>query len=310
MALFILLMSFATSITCQQYHLPSPSRSYDLQVDGTGSLGVFVSSGRGLYRLSSNLELEETRNLTSEAVNISLSTDGRCLVVCLTDLSCEVYNATNLSAEPVFRRENVTRSPENVALFAAKDSFYVGSISIGNSGVQEQITLSQYKFTDGAAKSNDYDITRLPKFERNIYGGFVSGNHAYYFAVDNNPSRIRDIRVMRVCHNSDFSALYELTLGCGGRTPSSDTRISGVSLVDGFAAGVLGPIKSVVVLSRSRPESSQNYVCLYNLTMIDSFMQGKYDSCSTATGTTSEQIELAWKILPTFCNHFLVSIYI
>ena len=40
----------------------------------------------------------------------------------------------------------------------------------------------------------------------------VRGNYAYYFAVDSNPRDVRAYRVMRVCHNSDFSALYELEL--------------------------------------------------------------------------------------------------
>ena len=59
-----------------------------------------MSAGSQLYRLSSSLGLEETGVLTSEAMNISLSNNGRWLVVCLTDLSCEVYNATNFSAGP------------------------------------------------------------------------------------------------------------------------------------------------------------------------------------------------------------------
>ena len=90
-------------------------------MNGAGS--VYTSAGSQLYRLNGNLRLEETRNLTSEAVNSSLSSDGRWLVVCLTDLSCEVYNATNFSAGHVFRRENATKSIMNLALFAAEDSF-------------------------------------------------------------------------------------------------------------------------------------------------------------------------------------------
>ena len=115
----------------QRFQLPSSnSGSPGLNVDKIGDGKVFTATGTLLYRLNSNLELEQARNLTSEAVNISLSTDGRWLVVCLTDLSCEVYNATNLSAQPVFRRENAITSAENVALFAAEDSFYVGGVTV------------------------------------------------------------------------------------------------------------------------------------------------------------------------------------
>jgi hypothetical protein len=63
--------------------------------------------------------------------------------------------------------------------------------------------------------------------------------YTYYFATDNgDPSSLHSLKVMRVCHY--INALYELTLVnvCGGRTPDSNSRISGVSVVDSFA-GIL-----------------------------------------------------------------------
>ena len=301
----VFLMCFAPCITCQQFTFPSLSRFSGLQSDATGK--VYASSGSQLYRLNSNLQLEETRHLSSEAVNISLSSDGRWLVVCLTDLSCEVYNATNFSAGHVFRSENVIISVDNLALFAAEDSFYVGGITVdANSGVQRQIILSQYGFAgtdrNGTIQSRRYYINR-GSFERNFYGGFVRGSNAYFFVTDNNPNDVRNVRVMRVCHNSDFSALYELTLDCGAGTPAPSTQISGMSVVENFG-GLSGPI---VILSRNRPASSQNYVCLLRLQEIDSIMQAKYDSCTAASGPSLEQIELSWTNLGIFCNIFLVS---
>ena len=304
---FAIILAVVGLSACQQFHLLPPTSSLTptpgLQTDRNGT--IYLSSGSQLHRLNSNLELEETRNLTSEAVNITLSTDGRWLVVCLTDLSCEVYNATNLSAEPVFRRANVIRSPENVALFAAEDSFYVGSLSVNLSGVQQQITLSQYGFTGDVAETGHYSITQ-DGFERNFYSGFVAGSNSYYFSIDSNPAAYRGIRVLRVCHNSNFSALYELTLGCGGVAPSSNTRISGVALVEDFA-GVSG---MTIVLTRSRPSTShsQNYVCLYSLERINDEMQRKYNSCSTATAGSMEQIALAWRnpTLHSPCSAFQV----
>ena len=298
MAFALLLMYLATNVVSQRFGFPYSTRSPSLQVDERGE--TIVSAGSKLYRLNSNLEHEETRDLTSEAVNISLSTDGRWLVVCLTDLSCEVYNTTNLSAQPVFRRENVIRSTENVALFAVDDSFYVGSIDAG----QNLMVLGQYEFAGRrGAQSATYAISR-DGFVRNFYNGFVKGNYSYYFAVDNNPTRIRGIRVIRVCHKRNFSALYELLLGCGGVTPSFDTRISGVSVVENFA-GMFG---TVVVLSRSRLGSTQNFVCLYSLQPIDNMMQSKLDSCSLAGMNSREQIRVAWRQnnINIFCDTLLV----
>ena len=282
LATILVMSSTVASAQGQRFNLPAQSRSPDLQTDGSGR--VYVSAGR----LNSNLELEETIELSNDAANISLSSDGLWLVVCLTDLSCEVYNANNFSAGHVFRRENAITSTENIALFAAEDSFYVGSITTDPGGAQRQMLLSQYGSISANA-GNLYSITQT-NFERNFYGGFVTRDSAYYFAIDSNPASFRGIRVMRVCHNSNFSALHELTLGCGGVAPTSNTRISGVSLVQDFA-GLSG---TTVVLSRSRPGNNQNYVCLYSLEAIDDVMQRKYSSCSSAVNESMEEIALAW----------------
>ena len=231
-------------------------------------------------------------------------------MVCLSDLFCEVYNATNLSADdqPVYRREDAIVSSDNVALFAAEDSFYVGSISITGSGVQEKIVLGQYGFAGsqvGVAQSREYMISRND-FERNMYGGFVRlrGDYAYYIVVDNEPTGVRHFKVMRVCHNSNFRALSELSLLCS-RDPSSNTRISGVSLVDNFG-GISGP---TLVLSRNRPMSSQNYVCLFSLDTIDNMIVREYNTCLAADMNSLQQIDVAWINQGVFCRDqtFIVS---
>ena len=227
-------------------------------------------------------------------------------MVCLTDLTCEVYNATNLPAQPAFRRENVIRSPENIALFAAENSFYVGSIALTISGGQDLIVLGQYGFAGSQTdrvESQAYTITDS-EFQRHFYGGFVQGSNAYYFVADNNPSAIRNIRVMRVCHNSNFGALYELTLTCGVGSVGPTARVSGVTLVNNFA-GVSGP---TVVVSRNvpLPFGTRNFVCPFSLEMIDSLMQQKFETCISGT-PQSGRIELAWGGDDIFCTSFMVS---
>ena len=304
----LLLSLLAIVSSAQSFNFPSsPSRSPGLQVDEDGK--IYTAAGSQLYRLNSNLVQEDSWTLRTDAVNISLSSDGRWLVVCLTDLSCEVYNANNFSAGHVFRRENAVRSVTNLALFAAEDSFYVGSIT-SNNGAQNEMTLSQYRFI---ASQNDMVASAMyaferSGFERNFYGGFVRGSFAYYIASDNNPpttDNVRNFKVMRVCHNSNFGALYELSLVCVGN-PSTDVRIGGVSVVDEDFGGLTGP---VVILSRNRPaNSAQNYVCLFSLVDIDREMQAKYDSCSTAPLGSSEEIDLAWRNSQIFCRVSTVSI--
>ena len=305
----VLALSLLTVLSTQgqRFNLPAQQspRSPDLQTDGSGR--AYVSAGSQLYRLNSSLGLEEARELRSEAVNISLSSDGRWLVVCLTDLSCEVYNANNFSAGHVFRRENVIISVDNFALFAAEDSFYVGGID--TNGNQDQIILRRYRFAGSQVdveESGSYVITRAD-FIRNFYGGFVRGSNAYYFVIDNNPSVVRSVRVMRVCHNSNFNALYELTLECG-ISPNSGSRIGGVSIAENFA----GTTGATVILSRSQQQStSQNFMCLFDLNMLDNIMDGKLYICNNmATGNNPEVIVLAWQMTETSCNDFMVSIII
>ena len=119
-------------------------------------------------------------------------------------------------------------------------------------------------------------------------------------------SDFRSVRVMRVCHNSDFNALYELTLTCG-IGPNSGSRISGLSVTENFN----GTTGATVILSRGQPQSSiRNFVCLFNLSDIDNIMERKFDTCTAATGAfTPERIELAWRNTGSSCNDFLVSVY-
>jgi hypothetical protein len=298
----LILLLIAAIAYCQRFDFPSsPSRSPGLQVAQAGK--IYTAAGSQLYRLNSNLVLEETRVLSSEAVNISLSSDGLWLVVCLTDLSCEVYNATNFSAGNVFRRDNTILSTGNIALFAAEDSFYVGGITV-STGRQSGIVLGQYGFggnQDSSVASRSYTITENG-FVRNFYSsGFIRGNNTYYFVVDNDPSNRRSLKVMRVCHNSDFGALYELALTCGVRRPTSTTRISGVSIVDNFP----GMSESIVILSINRPlPSTTNLVCFYSLEAIDGRMQEKFDSCDMNDNT---QIALSWRNQEPLCSGFSVS---
>ena len=72
--------------------------------------------------------------------------------------------------------------------------------------------------------------------------------------------------------------------------PTSNTRISGVSLVRDFA----GRLGTTIVLSRSRPGNNQNFVCLYSLEAIDDVMLRQYNTCSSAVNGSKEKIALAW----------------
>ena len=221
---FLFVVALIVSCTCQQstlpqYGLPSSlSRPLSLQVDGSGR--VFVGAGDQLIRLDSNLVPQENLTLASEVVvNISLSSDGSRLVVCLTDLSCAVYNATDFSTGPVFSRAGALVSLQEIALFATEDSFYVGSVELEGSATDRNIVLGEYGLNGSRTVMYNNDRNG---FERVFYGGFVRGGYAYYFVTDDVTPNINNgdaLRVMRVCDGTpQFSVLYETQLTCGGRT--------------------------------------------------------------------------------------------
>ena len=302
---FLFVVALIVSCTCQQstlpqYGLPSSlSRPLSLQVDGSGR--VFVGAGDQLIRLDSNLVPQENLTLASEVVvNISLSSDGSRLVVCLTDLSCAVYNATDFSTGPVFSRAGALVSLQEIALFATEDSFYVGSVELEGSATDRNIVLGEYGLNGSRTVMYNNDRNG---FERVFYGGFVRGGYAYYFVTDDVTPNINNgdaLRVMRVCDGTpQFSVLYETQLTCGGRTFSANDQICGLSVMESFST----LNEPTVVVTRCR-DGNANLVCLFTLSRIDNEMDQIYDRCSSSTGT--DQVDVAWFINSRTCSNFQV----
>ena len=137
---------------------------------------------------------------------------GTRVVVCLSDLSCAVYNASDFGAGEQSRRTGASASSDVVALFTAEEnSFYVGSV-VG--GALPSMNLGQYGFVESFARSTNYRIQRSG-FMRMFFGGFVNGTNVYYFMADGNPRNVRGLRVLQACDISacsspcNFNALYK-----------------------------------------------------------------------------------------------------
>ena len=136
---------------------------------------------------------------------------GTRVVVCLSDLSCAVYNASDFGAGEQSRRTGASASSDVVALFTAEEnSFYVGSV-VG--GALPSMNLGQYGFVESFARSTNYRIRS--GFMRTFFGGFVNGTKVYYFMADGNPRNVRGLRVLQACDISacsspcNFNALYK-----------------------------------------------------------------------------------------------------
>ncbi len=283
-----------------------------LQVDSTGR--TFLAADNYLYRLNAQLIQEERVDLGATVINrgLALSSTGM-LVVCLEDLSCSVYNASNLSAGPIKSVNNAIASADpdfGPAVFTSGDTFYTGAST--GAGLGERMVLQQ--FGEGFNRSSANNplsarnelVFEISEFSRQFYGGFVSGNFTYYVVSDYLPRIDRAIRLLRVCNMPDcggpstcgVTALYELGFDCGERTIGAVTRVCGVSLVEVFS-GISGPTAVVTICTPGF--TIRNSLCLVNITAVNEAMDTKYDSCIVSR-TVGEEIDLAWIRSPDNCN--------
>ena len=297
--LLVLMFIPLASLQQQQPEIPlSPTPSApSLQVDGSSG-AVFVATGRRVYRLDGGLAERDAATLGSEVLNIALSHDGTRLVACLSDFSCVVLNASELSAPPSLVAEGVHGATDaGITLFTAGDgSFYVGSTRVNGIGVQTHILLGRYGGSFN--RTVEYEINR-DGFGRNFFGGFVSGSNAYFLVFDTTPTApndLRSVRVMRVCDDGGFNALYERTLFCGASI-GSDTNVAGASLTTDFT----GTPGSALALGQGRPGGVQNYVCLLAISSdIDVELDTRYSECVT-NRSANEDIEVAWNAATSNC---------
>ncbi len=224
------------------------------------------------------------------------------------DLSCSVYNASNLRAGPVRRLPNAIASSDpdfGSAIFMVGDSFYTGSSTGSGPALGQKMVLQQFGERFNRSSNNNDQSTdsrtslvyRVGGFSRQFYGGFVSGDYAYYVVADYQEGA-RAIRLLRVCNVADcggpstcgVTALYEAGFDCAFRGVTVDARVRGVSLMQDFSE-ISGP---TVVISTSSPGFNRNSVCLLNLTAVDEAMDAKYQSCIVSR-TANEPIGLAWR---------------
>ncbi len=276
-----------------------------LQVDSTGR--TFLAADNYLYRLNAQLVQEERVDLGENVIDegLSLSSTGM-LVVCLEDLSCSVYNASNLSAGPIKTVSNAIGGDTGygAAIITSGDSFYTGAMTEDDEG--QRMVLQQFGEGFNRSSDNNPSSTRNELvvdvnndfFERyfHAFGGFVSGGFAYYVVVNNEPANARAIQLLRICNMPNFggpstcevTALYELGFNCGFQSVTELTIVCAVSLVEDFS-GISGPTAVVTICY-----DSTNSICVVNITAVNEAMDAKYDSCIVSR-TVGEEIGLAWK---------------
>ncbi len=299
LALFALFLMQGAAYSQSFYFNPSTNIP-GLRVDSTGR--TFLAADNYLYRLNAQLLQEERVDIGAIVIDrgLALSSTGM-VVVCLEDLSCSVYNASNISAGPIWSISNAITSVE-AAIFTSGDTFYTGGVT--GVGETQRMVLQQFGEKFNRSSDNNSSGTRNELvfgsgFARQFYsfGGFVSGGFAYYVVVDNQPVTAPALRLLRVCNMPDcggpntcgVTALYELGVNCGFQITTEYTHVCAVSLVDDFS-GISGPTALVTICFGNYA----NFICLVNVTAVNEAMDAKYDSCIVSR-TVGEEIGLTWR---------------
>ena len=288
------------------FNYNASTNSSGLQVDSTGR--AFLAADNYLYRLNAQLIQEDKVDVGATVITrgLALSSTGM-LVVCLEDLSCNcsVYNANNFQSGPIRSVSNAIASADpnfGAAIFTSGDTFYTGA----STGAGERMVLQQFGEEFHRSSDNNSSGTRnelvfeVSDFARQFYGGFVSGEFAYYVVADYQPNTVgRSIKLLRVCNMPDcggsstcgVTALYELGINCASQAISGATRVCGVSLVEDFS-GISGPTAVVTICTPGF--ATRNSICVVNITAVNEAMDTKYDSCIVSR-TVREEIGLAWR---------------
>ena len=278
----LLLLSLQWCVCQSSFPLPAAPSSVAVNRENGE---VFVAAGSQLLRLSDSLVRIENVTVGGELVRIALSPDGSRLVGCLRDnRTCLVYNSSDLNSGTRARVDSALYRAENgLAIVAVEEGFYLGSEGssfrrITNYGIH----FAQYNYSGDIVRglrttSEDNPFTvDTTDFVRHFYGGFTRNGYVYYFVADENPSA-NAVRVLRMCDcsreacTSQFEALYEQVLTCGGST-TADTRVCGVDLLESFADQT-GPL---VVVTQC---NVRNRACAFRLSDIDGDMDAFYSEC-------------------------------
>ena len=247
----------------------------------SGGDKVFASEGPNVYRYST--DLVEQQNVVvfdgdnNDVLGLTATPDGQWLIVCLTNDNCYVRNGSDISLDipPV----NDAVGVDNVVLFTATvpggQSFYTGSYGSVAGGSNVRIRFGQYGFGGSTIVRESINTPQRQSFlGRNYYGGFSLKNQAYFVVIDELTAS--ELRIVRICINGAIQSQYELQLEC--EVPSViNNDLLGASAIRGVS--VINEETLVVGLTNL----VSNRLCTFNISEINSLMDGAYSMCVEAS---------------------------
>ena len=248
----------------------------------TGGSRVFAAAGATLYQYSFDLTQQQSKELAGgNIVGLATTPDGEWIIACVTNGGCSVIRSTDLSIASTdnvyaFRMFVTGDGPFSIFLFdgislftspvSNGQSYYIGSFGHINDQGNSRMRFYQRGF-NGSSVERD-SISSVENINgRHFYGGFVISNYAYFIVVDRRPPSPQELRIVRVCHDDTVQSQYELQLGCS--TNLFDTIIRGVSVIN----------DETLIIGLTTSTSANNDLCSFSISMINSMMDGAYDTC-------------------------------
>ena len=286
------------SSAAQLVTFPAKSNSEQLRnalvVSTNGEDSVYVGSSTSLYRLSSTLsEKAAHTSLTSFNAMLLMLEQANSLLACQRD-SCLLLDATSLQnnqsvSPPSPSRLLLSLDEDNVAVLISSSSsgasLCVGKADASNEGDRLPSAISKLSLTvtgnpslSAVAYIEENSVLRgrsfFTSFHKNGFIYFVSS-----IALTANAER--EVRISRICSNdngnneNDFTTYSEVRLICD----------NGGSIGTYYSATISdGQSGALVLLALYDKSQSTNFICSYDLSAIDSAMDGALSMCASGIG--------------------------
>ena len=259
------------------YELDSPPT--DLQVtpfDGS----IVVSAGQKLHFL--NMDFSPNSSVIThdrqEVYRIALYNTSDVVLAC-KDAYCTYYEIDWLYQE-FYTSRPVGRGFDSVPLSLDLDGFYIATT--------DTISMTILQIDQDANTLRTYaEVFKNENFyRRQFLYGFQLGDFVYYVVRDNGTLSSNNVRIMRLCHDTEvftFHAAYEAVLECSPMSTNSRVEVSH-SLMDEFGNAVI---------TVSVTTDHETNMCLFYLESINLEMDRSYALCSSGENNTLT-IPLVW----------------
>ena len=261
-----LLAFIAPLLTLTRCQLLSVSLT-DVSHISTGGSRVFAAAGDTLYQYSFDLTQQQSKELTGgNIVGLTTTPDGEWIIACVTNGGCSVIRSTDLNI--IANTDmNVYASDGGISLFTSPvsngQSYYIGSYGQINGQGSSRMRFYQRGFNGSSVERDSVGL--VENFNgRHFYGGFFLSNFVYFVVIDQ-VSPVQQLRIVRVCRDNTVQSQYELRLACSTGTFSNVVR--GVSVINNETL--------IIGLTTNNPDK----LCSFNISMINSMMDGAYDTC-------------------------------